>query len=226
MHKIVEYLVRRIKNPSFELDRNIPVSYLVRMSFKYFMMLIWGFLSLHKMTPVFIHPSTKILCRSKIRVNGSLKIDENCYIDALSREGISFGSNVSIGKNTVIECSGTMTDLGKGLIVGNNVGLGTHGFWGCAGGVVVGDDCIFGNYVSFHSENHNFQNLDTPIRLQGINRKGIEIGNNCWIGAKVTFLDGAKVGNGCVIAANAIVRGEFPDNVVIGGVPARIIKNR
>ena len=224
MHKIVEYIVRRLKNPQFVLDRDIPIGYLIGMIMRNLMMGVYGIITFRRMKLSFVHPSSKIRCKSKITFKGTLRIDRNCYIDALSREGIQFGANVSIGKNTVVECSGTMSDIGKGLVVGNNVGMGTHGFWGCAGGVKVGDDCIFGNYVSLHSENHNFQDLDTPIRLQGISRKGIEIGSNCWIGAKVTILDGAKVGSGCVIAANAVVRGEFPDNVVIAGVPAKIIK--
>lgn len=224
MYKIVEYIVRKLKNPHFVIDREIPMGYLIGMILRNLMMGIYGIIIFRRMKLSFVHPSSKLLCKSKFVFKGTLRIDRNCYIDALSRDGIQLGSNVSIGKNTVIECSGTVSDIGKGLIVGNNVGMGTHGFWGCAGGVKVGDDCIFGNYVSLHSENHNFQDVDTPIRLQGISRKGIEIGSNCWIGAKATILDGAKVGNGCVIAANAVVRGDFPDNVVIGGVPAKIIK--
>ena len=65
-----------------------------------------------------------------------------------------------------------------------------------------------------------------PIRLQGVSHKGITIGRNCWIGAKATFLDGAEIGDGCIVAAGAVVRGTFPENVVIGGVPARILKTR
>ena len=63
-----------------------------------------------------------------------------------------------------------------------------------------------------------------PIRLQGVNHQGIKIGNNVWIGAKATFLDGSVVGNNSIVAAGAVVRGIFPDNVIIGGVPAKIIK--
>lgn len=62
------------------------------------------------------------------------------------------------------------------------------------------------------------------IREQGVNSKGITIGNNVWVGAKVTFLDGAFLGNNCVVAAGAVVKGVFPDNVIIGGVPAKILK--
>lgn len=148
------------------------------------------------------------------------------YIDALSTEGIRFGNNVSVGKNTTIECTGNLKHIGKGLQVGNNVGLGTHGFWGCAGGITIGDDTIFGNYVSLHAENHIFSDMEIPVRFQGVTHQGISIGRNCWIGAKVTILDGVSIGDGCVIAAGAVVTTQFPANCIIGGVPAKIIKYR
>ena len=156
----------------------------------------------------------------------NLSIDRGCYIDALSSEGVSFGNNVSIGKYTTIECTGSLKSLGKGLKVGSRVGLGTHGFFGCAGGIEIGDDTIFGNYVSLHSENHNFQDRYIPIRLQGVNRKGIIIGKDCWIGAKVTILDGTVIGDGCIVAAGAVVRGTIPPHSIIGGIPAKVIKSR
>ena len=104
--------------------------------------------------------------------------------------------------------------------------MGTHGFWGCAGGIAIGDNTIFGNYVSLHSENHNFTQRDMLIRLQGVNRKGIKIGKDCWIGAKATILDGTDLGDGCIVAAGSVVRGTIPPYSIIGGVPAKIIKMR
>ena len=68
--------------------------------------------------------------------------------------------------------------------------------------------------------------MNRLIKDQGVSRKGISVGNNCWIGAGAVFLDGAKIGNGCVVAANAVVRGTFGDNCVIGGVPAKVLKQR
>ena len=162
-----------------------------------------------------------------INIKKNLSIDANVYINALSTKGIYFGKNVSIGKYTTIECTGSLKNLGKGLIVGDNVGMGSHGFWGCAGGIEVGDDTIFGNYVSLHSENHNYKKMDVPIRLQGVSHKGIKIGKNCWIGAKVTILDGAIIGDGVIIAAGSVVTaGEYSNNAIYGGVPAKIIKYR
>ena len=107
------------------------------------------------------------------------------------------------------------------------MGLGTHGYFGCAGGVEIGDDTIFGNYISLHSENHNYNDARELIRNQGINRKGIKIGKNCWIGAKATILDGVTIEDGCIIAAGALIReGVYKENSIYGGVPAKFIKNR
>ena len=90
----------------------------------------------------------------------------------------------------------------------------------------INTDNHFGNYVSLHAENHIFSDVEPPVRFQGVTHQGISIGRNCWTGAKVTILDGVSVGDGCVIAAGAVVTTQFPANCIIGGVPAKIIKYR
>ncbi|MDC1767443.1 MULTISPECIES: acyltransferase [Bacteroides] len=226
MRYFINRAVSQVKKEPFTLDELIPLNYLITFFLKKFVMLIYGLLRMRTLTRVFIHPSTHIYCIRKIKYNQNLSIDRNCYIDALSVDGINLGSNVSIGKNTTIECTGTLKSIGKGLTVGNNVGLGTHGFFGCAGGITIGDNTIFGNYVSLHSENHNYDDIHTPIRLQGVNRKGIKIGKDCWIGTKATILDGTEIGDGCIVAAGAVVRGMIEPYSIVGGVPAKLIKRR
>lgn len=220
-------LFRKLRRKELYIDRRIP--------FPRFMLLIFNELcgrfiaviKFRRLIDASVSASSVIRSPRQIISGKHLKVDKSCYIDALSVEGINFGDRVTVGKFTCIECTGTLADLGKGLKVGSNVGLGTHGFYGCAGGIEIGNDVIIGNYCSFHSENHNFLDHSLPIRLQGVSRKGIKIGNNCWIGAKATILDGVEIGDGCVIAACALVtKGTYPANSVIGGVPARIIKSR
>ena len=80
--------------------------------------------------------------------------------------------------------------------------------------------------MRFHAENHNYTALNIPIRLQGVNQKGIKIGNNIWIGAGAVFLDGSEVEDGCIVAANAVVKDKFPPNCIIAGVPAKIVRMR
>lgn len=226
IRRLINHTVSLMKGERFELDPQIPLGYLLSFFLNKGWMCICGMWKLRTMKRVFVHYSSTIKCRSRIFSMQNLSIDRGCYIDALSLKGISFGNNVSIGKYTTIECTGTLKSLGKGLKVGSRVGLGTHGFFGCAGGIEIGDDTIFGNYVSLHSENHNFQDRNIPIRLQGVKRKGIIIGKDCWIGAKVTILDGTVIGDGCIVAAGAVVRGYIPPYSIIGGIPAKVIKSR
>lgn len=176
---------------------------------------------------VFLHPTATVACPSKVVFGDNLSIGRECRINALSREGLVLGRNVSMGARTEIELTGSFRNIGKGMVVGDNVGLGTHGLFGSGvGGLRIGSDTIIGNYVTFHPENHVHDDLEKPIRLQGVTGTGIVIGANCWIGAKATFLDGTRLGNGCIVGAGSVVRGEFPDNTILAGVPARILRSR
>lgn len=219
-------LLSKIKGENYALDERIPLTYLCRYFLVKVISLIYGQIRLHCLKMVFIHPSVTIKCQSKIKFITNLNIDSGSYIDALSVNGLRLGRNVNIGYNTHLQLSGSLHKIGMGAMIGNNVSLGTHGYYGSGmGELIIGNDVIIGDYVSVHPENHNFSNLDVLIRKQGVYSKGgVIIGNNCWIGAKVTILDGTIIGNNTIVAAGAVVTGKFPDNVVLGGIPAKIIK--
>lgn len=227
-NKFFSKLITMIKGEEFIISPEIPFNYMFMTFVKRGLMYFRGFLLFRRLnSKIYVGKNVTIKCLSKINSNLNLSIDNGCYIDAISKQGIFFGNNVSIGKYTTIECTGSLKFIGIGLTVGDNVGLGTHGFFGCAGGVKIGNDTIFGNFVSIHSENHNFFDPKTPIRLQGVNRIGIIIGSNCWIGAKVTILDGAIIEDGAIIAAGSLLtKGTYKKDSIYGGVPAKFIKKR
>ncbi len=226
--RFLNKIISKWKGHDYKIDHRVPFYYLVLLVLGRVIMLINGFLSgVSNKGVFFLSLRATIKARSKFKVGRSVTIARGCYIDALSEKGIWFGNNVSAGINTRIEGTGNLQTLGKGMRVGNNVGLGYDSFYGCSGGIEIGDDTIIGNYVSFHSENHVFDSLHIPIRLQGVNHKGIIIGKNCWIGAKATILDGVTLEDGCIIAAGAVVKaGVYKSNNVYGGVPAKLIRYR
>lgn len=227
LNKFLNKIISKIKKEEFELDKNISTSYLFFFLLGKLIAYLRFIIKFKTFKLGFIGKRSSVLAPHLIKFDKNLMIADDCNIDALSKEGILLGSNVSIQKRTAIECSGSLRHLGKGLKIGNNVGIGSNSFLGCAGGIEIGDDTIIGNFVSFHSENHNFDRSDIPIRLQGVNHKGIIIGENCWIGAKVTILDGTRLGYGCIVAAGAVLNGkEYPKNSIIGGIPAKVIKSR
>lgn len=228
MRKLLNKILLRLKGPGYELDNRIPVSYLVGLSFARTMMLLRGYCSgIKNKGLLFIGRRVCIRAKSMITMGRLVTIQNDCYIDALSINGIVFGDNVSLGRHITIECTGNLRSMGIGLQVGNNVGLGANNFFGCAGGISIGDYTILGNFISFHAENHLHSKLNQPIKDQGVSRQGIRIGNNCWIGAKVTVLDGAFIEDGCIIAAGSVVTtGIYEANGIYGGVPAKFIKSR
>lgn len=207
---------------NYILDTRIPNSLLIYSLFNRALLLFRGFFKLRKQ--VFVGKNVVILNKKNINFGNNVTIEENCFIDAYSIYKIDFGNNVKIGAYSSISSTSHMSKFGKGLKIGNNSGVGRFTEFGASGGIEIGNDVIMGSYVSFHSENHNFEDKTILIREQGVTSQGIKLGNNIWVGAKVTFLDGCKIGDNCVIAAGAVVKGIFPDDVVIGGVPAKIIK--
>jgi len=163
---------------------------------------------------------------SKIYFGKFMKLGREVRLSALGKEGIHIGNNVSLGDYSRVIVSTSFNHLGEYIKIGNNVGIGEFAYLGGGGGLEIGDDCIVGQYLSCHPENHNHSSLSTPIRHQGVSRQGIKIGTNCWIGSKVTFLDGIEIGAGSIIAAGAVVNKSFPENSIIGGVPAKLLKQR
>lgn len=228
LHRITSKLISSIKHQEYHIDEQIPFNYLLSLCISKVCAGIYGKIRMFTFKSVYVSPSATIKCSSKLFFGAGLNIGPKCYIDALSVNGLVCGNNVSMGYMTYIALTGSMKLLGKGMKIGNNVGLGSHGCYGSGAGFVeIGDNTIFGNYVSIHPENHVTVDLNIPIKDQGVYSKGgVKIGSNCWIGAKVTILDGSIIGNGCIVAAGAVVSGVFPDNCIVGGVPAKILKYR
>jgi acetyltransferase-like isoleucine patch superfamily enzyme len=175
---------------------------------------------------LFLGHRCKIIHKSHLHLGKTVNIGDNVEINALSREGIRMGNNVSIHRNTIIECTGVIRSIGIVLIIGNNVGIAQNCFIQVRGKVVIDDDVIIGPGVSLFSENHNFSDPDKPIRDQGETRIGISIEEGVWIGAGATVLDGVIIGRHSIIAAGSIVNKNIPAYSIVAGIPAKIKKSR
>ena len=228
LRSIISYF-GKLKNPKFQLSQNVSTAIL----FSFLCDKMWGVFRGLRLVFHFKNPKLIMLGRNVtlrgikfLKLGKSIQIGNNVTIIAYGNEGLSIGNYVWIGAHSSIKVSFSFNDFGDHITIGNNVGIGEYAHLGGAGGLTIGDDCIIGPYFSCHPENHNFYSEDALIRLQGVNRKGINIGKNCWIGAKVTILDGVSIGENCIIAAGAVVTKSMPSNAVLGGLPARVIQFR
>ena len=128
----------------------------------------------------------------------------------------------SCGENVNVE---RHARFGRGVTLGDRSGIGINASIGeqthIGSDVMMDPDCVI------YTRNHRFDRLDIPMREQGYGPvEPVEIGDDCWIGGRVTILPGVHVGNGAVIAAGAVVTKDVPPYAVVGGVPAKIIYNR
>lgn len=222
-------LASKILKRPMSIPEEMPVGYLISVCYERFIMMIRGAFSLRfkkKGGVLFRGKRVEIHCKSMISMGNGVTLQDYVEINAMSKDGIKIGNNVSIGKRSIIRTSGSVSAIGKGFSIGDFSSLGHDCFVGAAGGVHIGNYVAIGQYVRFHSENHNFDSLELPIHEQGVSNKGIEIGNDCWIGSGVVFLDGVHVGNGCVIGANTLVNKDIPDNSVAVGNPVKILRKR
>jgi virginiamycin A acetyltransferase len=146
------------------------------------------------------------------RLNGLIRIDEQVRLS-----GVNMTGEISIGRYTVINGPNT------------TINAQHHP-------VIIGKFCSIAKDVIIQEYNHDMERISTYYMRNNIFKKerpgehisqgAIHIGNDVWIGAKAIILSGVTIGDGAVIAANAVVTKDVPAYAVVGGTPAKVIKYR
>ena len=141
---------------------------------------------------------------------------------------LSIGDDTLVGPNVCLTAgmgpgqpmlTPLVVTIGKKCIIGR----GSHivGHWS----ITLGDEIQTGPYVYITDQNHGYEELDQPVGWQSPHEAAVAIGSGSWLGANVVILPGTTLGRNTVVGAGAVVRGTFPDHVVLGGVPARVLRH-
>lgn len=112
------------------------------------------------------------------------------------------------------------TDCGKNITIGKNVFINMGCKFQDQGGIFIGDGALIGHNVVLATLNHARSPKDRGSMVPA----PIHIGRNVWIGANATVLPGVTIGDGAIVAAGAVVTRDVPENTIVGGVPAKIIR--
>lgn len=112
------------------------------------------------------------------------------------------------------------TDFGRNLHIGESVFINANAMFTDLGGIYIGDHVLIGPNVTIASVNHRM----APADRRNLDLASVHIHNNAWLGANVTVTPGVSIGENAVVAAGAVVTRDVPDNMVVAGVPARMIK--
>lgn len=214
--------VVRMTGRSYDISSEIPVVDLFGESLVRLTQLLRGTLLHRKIA--FFGPGVRIRGRRFLVLARGVSIGDGTLVDARGIEGIHIGKGSRLGRRGIVMTTSHLSRYGIGLSVGENSGIGDNFHIGASGGVSIGRDVIIGPFLTVHSQEHIFEDPSVPIREQGTRQARVTIADNCWIGSRVTLLAGTEIGPRTVIASGAVVRGKHPGNEILGGVPARRLK--
>lgn len=136
------------------------------------------------------------------------------------------GGAIEIGARSEIHHGAMLLSYGGFIRLGTRCSVNPYSVLYGHGGLVVGNDVRIAAHCVIIPANHGIVRNGVPIACQPMSRRGIRIGNDVWLGAGVRVLDGSIIGDGCVVAAGAVVRGELEPCGIYGGVPARLLGRR
>ncbi|MEH1843477.1 MAG: acyltransferase [Nostoc sp.] len=152
-----------------------------------------------------------------IPLSAKLKTDRSSFIE--------FQDYCNVGRYSTI-----LALLNSNIKIGKDFHLGDFSIIQCVDAqVIIGDNCMIGSHAQLISTNHNYLSKNILIKDQGmggVSKKGIKIGNDCWIGSGACILPGVNIGNGVVVGAMSVVTKDISPYSIVVGNPAKVIKVR
>lgn len=184
---------------------------------------------LHSRLNIFFYRLYSIwVCYSLGSVESGVLFRKNAIIRG--GENIIVGKNSIFGEHAMLSTWSTFNGVNYTplIVIGNDCNFGNSVHITCCNKITIGNNVLTGMNVIISDNSHgdiDAESLSLPPMMRPLTSKGeIIIGDNVWIGDKVAILAGVKIGDGAVIAANAVVTKDVPPYTVVGGVPAHLIK--
>ena len=125
-----------------------------------------------------------------------------------------------LGHGTKVRCHEGVVEIGAKTVLGQECTISAYQH------VSIGRECVIADRVMLIDFDHGAAEVDRPIRLQGIYKRDVRVGNNVWIGYGACILRGVTVGDNAIVGTNAVVTRDVPANAVVGGAPARVLRMR
>ena len=127
-----------------------------------------------------------------------------------------------LGDYSVVESFACINNAVGDVMIGDHTRIGLHNT--IIGPVTIGSHVNLAQGITVTALNHNFENAEKHIDAQGVSTTPVTIEDDVWIGANAVILPGVHIGNHCVVAAGAVVTKDVPPHSLVGGVPAKIMK--
>jgi acetyltransferase-like isoleucine patch superfamily enzyme len=156
----------------------------------------------------------------RLRLDGLAFVGPGCALQVGLRATLELGRWSWVGHGCKIRAHEGTVSIGAKTVLGQECTISSFQH------VSIGRECVIADRVMLIDFDHGMAEVERPVRLQGIYKRDVRVGNNVWIGYGACILRGVSVGDNAVIGTNAVVTKDVPANAVVGGVPARVIRMR
>jgi acetyltransferase-like isoleucine patch superfamily enzyme len=162
----------------------------------------------------------------KLRWRGRLRTDGLCFVCPRVKFEIGRNATVTLGRWSWIG-HGTKIRAHEGeVVIGAKSVLGQECTISAFKHVAIGRECIVADRVMLIDFDHGVVEVERPIRLQGIYKRDVDVGHNVWMGYGACVLRGVTVGHNAIVGTSAVVTTDVPENAIVAGIPARVIRVR
>ncbi|MGD1994229.1 MAG: acyltransferase [Anaerolineae bacterium] len=170
-----------------------------------------------------IESGVRLRFANRIRLRHAAYLDRGVYIHACPG-GVEIGPGTLVMHGSVLHVYNFRDLPHAGIRIGRDGLIGEYNVIRGQGGVTIGDRVYTSPMVQIVAVNHVFDDPGRPFVEQGITAQGIVVEDDVWIGSGAVLTDGVRVQRGAVVAAGAVVTEDVPAHTVVGGVPARVIR--
>jgi acetyltransferase-like isoleucine patch superfamily enzyme len=170
-----------------------------------------------------IERNVRLRFASQIRLGRGSYLDEGVYVHACPA-GVEIGANTLVMHGAVLHVYNFRNLPHAGIRIGHDSLIGEYTVIRGQGGVTLGNRVYTSPHTQIIAVNHVFDDPQRPFVDQGITAEGIVIEDDVWLGSAAVVTDGVHIGPGAVVAAGAVVTHDVPAHTVVGGVPARVLR--
>lgn len=171
-----------------------------------------------------IENKVRLRFANHIRLANGVYLDQNTYLHACP-SGIEIGEKTIIMHGAILHVYNFRDLPNAGIRIGKDSLVGEYSVIRGQGGVDIGDRVYTSPFTQIIAVNHVFDDPEVPFVEQGITAEGIVIEDDVWLGSGAIITDGVRVGNGAVVAAGAVVTQDVPARTVVGGIPAKVLRD-
>lgn len=173
-----------------------------------------------KYARLIIRLARRKLLAPRLKLDGLAFIGPGVTIEIGKKARVELGRWAWLGHGTKVRCHEGVVSIGAKTVMGQECTISAYQH------VSIGRECVIADRVMLIDFDHGVVEVDRPVRLQGIYKRDVKVGNNVWIGYGACILRGVTVGDNAIVGTSAVVTRDVPANAVVAGVPARVIRMR